>query len=136
MILTQAASFAIVAYSTFMQLAGSRPTIMSIPTDLPPMAGTFVACLLEEMAGQSTPRAAIIFLADMSFDCPQMPRFILRTIDSIDAIRKIARKANMRVVASQVVLKNPDAALDRQNCEDILYWQYLGHSRRHDQRLI
>jgi len=125
--LTEAANFMIVAYSTFMPPYPPRQKTMSLPVESPPMAGTFVACVLEEERGSSIPRAAIIFKADMSFDCPQMPDFILRLIDSIDVIRKLSRRSNVRVVASQFVLKNPLAELDREKCQEIFYWQYLGH---------
>jgi hypothetical protein len=103
---------------------------------MPPMGETFVACILEDEAGNCVPRAAIIFRADVNFDCPQMPDFILRMIDSVDAIRKISRKSNARVVASQFVLKNPQAELDRERCQEIFDWQYLGHVRTSDHMLM
>ncbi len=100
------------------------------------MAGSFVACVLEEWAGNSVPRAAIIFKADVSFDCPQMSDFIFRLIDSVDVIRKLSRRSNTRVVASRFVLKNPLEELDREKCQEIFYWQYLGHAKTSDFRLM
>ncbi len=134
--LTEAAHFVIVAYSTFPQPSRPSPKIMSLPVELPPMAGTFVACVLEEGPGSSIPRAAIIFKADVSFDCPQMPDFILRLIDSVDVIRKLSRRSNARVVASQFVLTNPLAELDREKCQEIFYWQYLGYTKSNDYKLM
>ncbi len=100
------------------------------------MAGSFVVCVLEERSGSSIPRAAIIFKADIDFDCPQMPGFILRLIDSVAVIRKLSRRSNARVVASQFVLKNPLAELDREKCQEIFYWQYLGYTEPDSDRLI
>jgi hypothetical protein len=57
-------------------------------------------------------------------------------IDSVDAIRKISRKSNARVVVSQFVLKNPLAELDRERCEEIFYWQYLGHTKSSEYQLM
>jgi hypothetical protein len=136
MTLTEAANFAIVAYSTFLQPSRPTPRIMVLPVELPPMAETFVVCILEEQAGNSVPRAAIIFRADVTFDCPQMPDFILRMIDSVAAIRKLSRKSNARLVVSQFVLKNPLDALDRERCEEIFYWQFLGHTKGRDYKLM
>ena len=127
--LVELAHFMVVAYSTFQHPSDPHPKIMSLPTVAPPMAGTFVACVLEETAGSSIPRAAIIFKADISFDCPQMSDFILRLLDSVADIRKLARRSNARVVASQFVLTNPLAELDREKCQDIFNWQYLGHAQ-------
>ena len=127
--LTEAANFMIVAYSTFPRPSRPSAKIMSLPPEMPPMAGSFVACVLEERPGISVPLAAIIFRADVSFDCPQMPDFILRLIDSVDVIRKLSRRSNARVIASRFVLKNPLAELDREKCQEIFYWQYLGLSQ-------
>ncbi|WP_419759961.1 hypothetical protein [Acidisoma sp.] len=102
---------------------------MSQPLETPPMAGSFVACVLEEQSGTSIPRAAIIFKADVDFDCPQMPAFILKLIDTVDVIRALSRRSNARVVASRFVLKNPLAELDREKCQEIFDWQYLGYSQ-------
>jgi hypothetical protein len=135
-IAAEAAHFVIVAYSTFSQPARPSPRIMALPVEMPPMAGTFVACVVEERSGNSIPRAAIIFRADVNFDCPQMSDFILRLIDSVDVIRRLSRKTNARVVASQFVLKNPLAELDREKCQEIFDWQYLGHSRSVGYRLM
>jgi hypothetical protein len=134
--LTNVAHFVIVAYSTFLHPSLLSPRIMSLPVEMPPMPDTFVACVLEQKGGSSAPRAAIIFKADVSFDCPQMPQFILRVIDSIDVIRKLSRRANARVVASRFVLKNPLAQLDREKCQEIFYWQYLGYTERSHYRLM
>jgi hypothetical protein len=135
--LTEPAHFMIVAYSTFPQPSRPSPKIMSLPVEMPPMAGTFVACVLEEeRPGSSIPRAAIIFKADVNFDCPQMPDFILRLIDSVEVIRKLSRRSNARVIASQFVLKNPLAELDREKCQEIFYWQYLGHTQSTDCRMM
>jgi hypothetical protein len=109
---------------------------MSLPIEIPPMAGSFVACALEEQPGSSVPLAAIIFRADVSFECPQMPDFILRLIDTVEEVRKLIRRSNVRVVASQFVLKNPLAELDRENCQEIFYWQYLDYAQSKDCRLI
>jgi hypothetical protein len=133
---TDAAHFMIVAYSTFPHSSRPSPQIMSPPSETPPMAGSFVACVLEERSGLSIPRAAIIFKADVNFDCPQMPDFILRLIDSVAVIRKLSRRPNARVVASQFVLNNPLAELDLQKCQEIFYWQYLGYTRSGDDRLM
>ena len=100
------------------------------------MAGSFVACVLEERQGSSVPLAAIIFKADVNFDCPQMPDFILRLIDSVAEIRKLSRRSNARVIASQFVLTNPLDELDREKCQEIFYWQYLGHIRTTTSKLI
>lgn len=100
------------------------------------MAGSFVACVLEEQPGRSIPLAAIIFKADVSFDCPQMADFILRLIDSVEEIRKLSRRSNARVVASQFVLTNPLDELDREKCQEIFYWQYLGHTQTNDPKLM
>jgi hypothetical protein len=136
MMLSEAANFVIVAYSTFLQPSRPAPRIMALPLAMPPMAETFVICILEERRGSSMPRAAMIFRSDVTFDCPQMPDFILRMIDSVDAIRKISRKSNARVVVSQFVLKNPLAELDRERCEEIFYWQYLGHTKSSEYQLM
>jgi hypothetical protein len=134
--LREAANFVIVAYSMFLQPSRPSPRIMSLPLEMPPMEETFVACILEDRGGSSVPRAAIIFKSDVNFDCPQMPDFILEMIDSVDAIRKLSRKSNARVVVSQFVLKNPLAELDREHCEEIFYWQYPGHSKSSDYTLM
>ena len=100
------------------------------------MAGSFVACVLEEQSGSSIPRAAIIFKADVNFDCPEMPDFILQLIDTVDVIRKLSRRSNARVVASQFVLRNPLAELDREKCQEIFDWQYLDYSQSSNYRLM
>src|SRR6201996_6158156 len=102
--LTNVAHFVIVAYSTFPHPSLLSPRIMSLPVEMPPMPDTFVACVLEQKGGSSAPRAAIIFKADVSFDCPQMPHFILRVIDSIDVIRKLSRRGDARGGAAPVVV--------------------------------
>jgi hypothetical protein len=127
--LTDVAHVMMVAYSTFVEPSGPRPRIMSLPVETPPMEGTFVACVVEERSGNSIPSAAIIFKADVNLDCPEMPDFILHLLDSVDVIRKLSRKSNARVVASQFVLTNPLAELDHEKCREIFYWQYLGHSQ-------
>ncbi len=133
---TEAADFAIIAYSTFVQPARPCPKIMALPKTMPPMQATFVACIMEERPGECIPRAAVIFRADLNLDGPEMPEFVLRVIDSVAEIRKLSRKSNARVVASQFILKNPFAELDRENCEDIFYWQYLGHTSVSEYRLM
>jgi hypothetical protein len=65
-----------------------------------------------------------------------MPDFILRLIDSVEVIRKLSRRSNARVIASQFVLKNPLAELDREKCQEIFYWQYLGHTQSTDCRMM
>ena len=134
--LTEAAHFMIVAYSTFPHSFRLSAQIMSPPLEVPPMAGSFVVCVLEERPGGSIPRAAIIFKADVDFDCPQMPEFIFRLIDSVAVIRRLSRRSNARVVASQFVLRNPLPELDREKCQEIFYWQYLGHTARAGDRLM
>jgi hypothetical protein len=131
---TEAAHFMIVAYSTFQRASRPSAKIMALPVEVPPMAGSFVACVLEERTGGSVPLAAIIFKADVSFDCPQMSDFILRLIDSVDVIRRLSRRSNARVVASRFVLKNPLAELDPEKCQEIFYWQYLGYTQSDDCR--
>ena len=134
--LRDAAHLMMVAYSTFPQPFRPNPKIMSQPLEMPSMSGSFVACVLEEQSGSSIPRAAIIFKADIDFGCPQMPEFILKLIDTVDVIRKLSRRSNARVVASQFVLKEPLAVLDREKCQEIFDWQYLGYSQSNDLRLI
>jgi hypothetical protein len=134
--LTDAAHVVMVAYSTFAQPSRPKPQILSLPVEMPPLGGTFVACVVEERSGNSIPRAAIIFKSDVNLDCPQMPDVILRLLDSVDAIRKLSRKSNARVVASQFVLTNPLAELDHEKCREIFYWQYLGHSQSSNCRMM
>jgi hypothetical protein len=134
--LPEQANFAIVAYSTFLQPSRPVPRVMSLPSDMPPMAESFVVCILEERGGNSVPRAAIIFKSDVTFDCPRMPEFILQMIDSVDAIKKLSRKSSARLVVSQFVLKNPLAELDLEQCEEIFHWQYLGHINNRHGRLM
>ena len=100
------------------------------------MTDSFVACVLEERPGGSTLRAAIIFKADVSFDCPQMSDFILRLLDTVEVIGKLSRRSNARVVVSRFVLKNPLAELDHEKCQEILYWQCLDHSQVSGYRLM
>lgn len=134
--LTDGVHVVMVAYSTFAQPSRPRPQIVSHPVEMPPMGGTFVACVVEERSGNSIPRAAIIFKADVNLDCPRMPDFILRLLDSVDAIRKLSRQSNARVVASEFVLTNPTAELDHAKCQEIFYWQYLGHSESKNCRMM
>ena len=134
--LSEAANVRMVAYSTFSRPFRPSPEIMPPPMAMPPMAGSFVACVLEERPAGSVPVAAIIFEADLSFDSPKMPRFILQLIDSVDVIRKLSRRSCARVVASRFVLNNPLAELDRQKCQEIFYWQYLGYTQISNDRLM
>jgi hypothetical protein len=134
--LSDAANVRMVAYSTFSQPFPQSPKIMALPLAMAPMAGSFVVCVLEERPAGSVPVAAIIFEADVSFDCPEMPHFILQLIDSVDVIRKLSRRSNARVVASRFVLKNPLAELDREKCQEIFHWQYLGYTQISTYRLM
>jgi hypothetical protein len=101
--LTEAAHFMMVADSLIPRSSRPISQIISLPLETTPMAGRFVACVLDELSGLK---------ADVDFDCPRMPDVMFRLIDSVAVVRKLSRRSNTRVVASRFVMKNPLAESD------------------------